>query len=187
MSRREETHGRYRIVAGLLGGKPTARAFLDGAPQGTGIMAEATGPDLDAAIEAVRVDLDAREAEAHAARRMTAHGFSVPTTQEYADALAAIGPSDGQRAMLAAHAEAGDTGLTATQLAKAAGYKNFNAANLQYGLLGQKVVDHLHLTLPDSEVREGESAMTVALADWVDTPGEEFVWIMHPELRAALE
>lgn len=48
-------------------------------------------------------------------------------------------PGGRQSAFLAAHCEAPAGVMTATKLAKAAGYKSFGGINLRYGLLAQKI------------------------------------------------
>ena len=66
--------------------------------------------------------------------------------------------SGGQRAMLRAHYEAPGRKITATQLAQAAGFANFSAANLQYGLLGAMLF---------AEIPEDLEAFAVGEADQI--------------------
>lgn len=59
----------------------------------------------------------------------------------YVTALEAIRPiTEGQRRMLAAHYRAPNKIITATQLAKAAGYADYRGANIQYGALGKLIL-----------------------------------------------
>ncbi|MFN3644170.1 MAG: hypothetical protein ACK4TB_14755 [Gemmobacter sp.] len=181
-------HGRYVVKA--RGGM--ARAFLHDARQGSGVMAEATAATDAAAIAAVTAALDSRDAERLAARRMhPAIALPIPTAAEYAEALAVVAPTAAQTAMLRAHAAAGTAGLTATELADAAGFRGYSAANLQYGLLGRAVAEHLSLTLPPLPARGGQHAATWALAEpgpdmTPETPEARFRWVIHPELAAAV-
>lgn len=79
--------------------------------------------------------------------------------------------------------------ITATQLAEAVGFKNYNATNLQYGTLGKEVARHLgYEPLKRSN---GESIWF-----WVLSSGNEasdstmdghYEFVMRPELVKALE
>ena len=184
----QRRHGRYLIRAALLGGRPTARAFLAEAKQGSGIVAERTGDTLDAAIDALVADLDARSRERRQGRRRIAEpDMSVPTREEYAEALSAVRLTDGQWAMLRAHAMAGECGMTAGELARAAGWRNLGSANMQYGLAGRAIADYLGIDLPPRRTAPAEEVATRALAGaGVARPDGSFVWVMHPELAAAV-
>lgn len=183
-------HGRYTIRAGVLNGKPTARAFLTGARQGSGFQLEEVADTVELAIDAARTALNTRDADARAERRQLPNGWAVPTQAEFQAALSGLGGSqvsEAQMRMLLAHAHAGDKGLTASELAEAAGYVDYSAANLQYGKLGAEIAAYLGAPLPPSELRAGLDVATGVLAV-SGTPRDDgsFVWVMHRELRDAL-
>jgi hypothetical protein len=95
--------------------------------------------------------------------------------------------SVGQKAMLRKHANAEGRCLTATQLATAAGYKNFSAANLHYGLLGAMLYGEMPRPLPTR--KDGTPVMTYMIADGVDkeTASEgEWIWKMRDDIAEGL-
>jgi hypothetical protein len=181
-----QEHGVYTIRAGLIDKVPTARAFLRGAKTGAGIAAETTGATVAQAVEALQAQLDSADSEQRDARRTDGAGKQIPTEGEFRRALKAIHRSEAEETMLAAHAAAGNAGLSPGGLAKAAGYKNFNAANLKYGRMAREMADYLGVPLPPSKGRKDETVATAVLADYIVHEDADDVWIMHPELRAAL-
>jgi hypothetical protein len=98
--------------------------------------------------------------------------------------------------MLDAHLNAPDHCITATQLAEAAGYENYNAANLHYGTLGEMVSKETGY-IP-RRTTTGPTISTYALAtDARETcpdaarrlaadHGDEFVWHLRPQVVEAL-
>jgi hypothetical protein len=88
--------------------------------------------------------------------------------QAYARALEAILPelSMGQVKMLQAHYHAPDRIISATELAKAAGYSNHSGANLKYGNLGKALHEHHPVDLRARS--NGTLIYTCALADSPD-------------------
>lgn len=181
-----ERKGRYDLKAMKMGQTALARAFLHGQP-GAGIAAEAKGKTPEEAMEALREMIGEVELErASVRRRIEETGFDVPTSAEFEDALSRVRVSDRQWDMLRAHAASGEEGLTAGELARAAAYKNYNAVNLQYGKLGETVAEGIGIDLPAHPAKEGENVATGVLAGPGETRGGEFVWVMHPELRAAI-
>lgn len=177
-------HGSYTIKAGMLAGKAVARAFVTGGKPG--VIAETTGDDVQTAVDSLKADLDARAADEAAHRRHDAAlDFDVPTETEFARALAIVKPHHGHWKMLRAHALAGDRGLTAGDLAFDAGYHSHGAANLQYGLVGREIAEALRIDLPKPLRKEGDVATGVLATAGPPRDGQ-FVWIMHPELRAAV-
>ncbi|MSU88632.1 hypothetical protein GE300_03230 [Rhodobacteraceae bacterium 2CG4] len=181
----EVEYGRYLLKAGVQKNGALGRAFIR-AKQGAGILCEVKAKTPDLAIEALKQALDETDRAARKNRRRDEKlEFDVPTVAEYQLALSKISPDGSYRSMLEAHARAGREGLTAGQLAEAAGYANFNAANLHYGKLGREVADFLGVALPASTARPGEDVATGVLAGIGPEEGI-FVWVMRPELRAAL-
>ncbi|MFK5925777.1 MAG: hypothetical protein QM483_04010 [Desulfuromusa sp.] len=79
--------------------------------------------------------------------------------------------------------------ITATNLAKAAGYKNYNAANLQYGTMAKIVAGHLGYMPPKRA--NGDHMWWCTLSDGNmasdETMDGHFEFVMHPELVEALE
>jgi hypothetical protein len=90
--------------------------------------------------------------------------------------------------MLRAQCRAPDSTITATQLAESAGYKNYNAANLQYGTLAFNVASHLGFA-PEQR-QDGTPKWWTTLSYAADTSDDaesaHFRFVMRPELVAAL-
>ena len=96
--------------------------------------------------------------------------------------------SAGHKAMLRAHLRAPSNNITATQLAAAAGYGGYSAANLQYGLLGAMLFAEMPEELPRRA--DGSRIMTCVIASKADqreTPEEQWIWKMRPHIVAGLE
>jgi hypothetical protein len=113
---------------------------------------------------------------------------SPPTTEQFKQALLALRPvSPKHFAMLKAHFRAAERAMTATQLAEAAGYANYSAVNMQYGMFGKAIAEHLGLGAPMHK-EDGEPVWTSVIA--AGPPGEtdspHYVWTLRPELAAAL-
>lgn len=125
-----------------------------------------------------RIDEKARE-----------RGTDVPTAAEARDAFRAINEhlSDNQRKMLAAHLNAPDHIITATQLANAAGYKGYHGANLQYGFVGAMLVFEMPEVLPTRP--DGSRIATCAIAsseDYRQSKEEQWLWKMRPHIVEGL-
>ena len=89
-------------------------------------------------------------------------------------------------AMLRAHRDAADQTISASGLARAAGYESFHAANLQYGILAGRVCDLLGFVPPIGN--SGQPSPTHVLASpYREGPRAEWVWIMRPRVAAALD
>jgi hypothetical protein len=76
---------------------------------------------------------------------------STATIEQYKKALLALRDKnfpDGHLAMLRAQGHSPDGTITATKLADAAGYGNYNAANLQYGALACHLAGLLNYNPP---------------------------------------
>lgn len=91
--------------------------------------------------------------------------------------------------MLKAQYSAPNHTITATQLAEAVGYPNYNAANLQYGTMGKLVAGYLGYEPPERANGDG-------IWYWVLSSGNEasestmdghYEFVMRPELVEALE
>lgn len=95
--------------------------------------------------------------------------------------------SAGQKAMLRAHLHAPDRCMTATQLAEAAGYRGYSAANLHYGLLGAMLYGEMPQRLPVR--RDGSPIMTFMLAfgqNEDEAPEREWIWKMRDSIGVGL-
>jgi predicted HNH restriction endonuclease len=91
--------------------------------------------------------------------------------------------------MLRAQYSAENHTITATRLAEAAGYENYNAANLQYGTLGHEIADVLNYEPPKR--KNGEPMWFWTISSGKDASEKNidghYEFIMRPELVAALE
>lgn len=117
---------------------------------------------------------------------------AIATTEQFKAALLAVRDKnlpDSHFAMLRAQCRAGDSTITATQLAAAAHYENYNAANLQYGTLAMNVAAALGYT-PEERHADGSPCWWTTLSYSNEEQAEEntghFQFIMRPELVAAL-
>lgn len=111
----------------------------------------------------------------------------MPTVEDFQKALSGIKMTDGQSKMLQAHLNSPDRTITSSELAAAAGYKSYRAANLHYGNLGKSIALFLGTT-PEQNYDNGTPIWTFMIADgWRVGHGEEWKWRMHPELVKALE
>lgn len=91
--------------------------------------------------------------------------------------------------MLRAQCRAAESTITATQLAVAAKYENYNAANLQYGTLALNLASVLGF-VPDLKHADGSPCWWTVLSYADEEQTEEgtghFQFIMRPELVYAL-
>lgn len=93
----------------------------------------------------------------------------------------------GQKAMLRAHLRADGNNITATQLAVAAGYNGYSAANLQYGLLGAMLFAEIPQVLPRR--KDNSPIMTCVIAHQGDqclTGEGHWIWKMRPYIVEGL-
>ena len=183
----EDEHGNYQIKAGKLGGVFVARAFPKPPAKTKGMIAEAAADSADAAIAALKTELDTRETVRRADRRFDEQAnLSVPNEHEYLEALQQASLSNAQIAMLRAHAIAGEDGLTTGALARAADYKSLDTARTTYGKAGRALGEYLDIEVPKPSKVDGEGPIRV-LAFGVAIDDGKVVWIMHPELRRAVQ
>jgi len=92
-------------------------------------------------------------------------------------------------AMLRAQCRAPNTAITATQLAEAAEYDSYHAANLQYGMLAFNLAGILGFT-PHLMHRDGSlcwwTTLSVAGEGAAFEDAQQFHFVMRPELVQAL-
>jgi len=192
MAFQETAHGKYLIKFGPRGQLCQAKAFINDRQIGETIVADSE----EEALSDLRAYLDNRENQIAAGRGTD----GAPSAMEYAEAFDRLGKLPaGYEAMLEAHLNAPDYCITATQLAEAAGYENYNAANLHYGRLGQMLAEELSYNPPK---REDGSVIWTATIAWPDGEPDieqlvraaerrlddgHFEWIMRPQLVEALK
>ena len=181
-------YGRYQIKSGLLEGKFVARAFAKPPTKASGLIAEASGATEEAAITTLHETIDARENRRIEGRRKDPRTeMSVPSIEEYTEALGHVALTRPQRAMLTALALADLDGLTEVQLANGAGYKSLASANRSLANAGRMISDYLALetnSREQSSALEGSSVLVFRGEPQDDAdPGN---WILFPELRDAV-
>lgn len=183
----EDEFGNYRIKAGRLSGNFVARAFPKGVSKTQGLMAEAFGASESEAIDALKKLLSERNVQQKAARRWDPESrLSIPSREEFIEALQQTKLSATQLSMLKAQALAGEQGLTAVSLMRSAGYKSPEFAIKVLSRTGSIVadflgVDYLKYAMPN----QMDAARVIGFRRNVeeDEPG---TWIMHEELRHAV-
>ncbi len=191
---RQEVFGKFTIRSGRVAEVWQARAF-----RGTELATEAcVGSTREEAIDRVKQSLRVRS------KRVKEHrgGDGAPSAAEYAEAFERLGQlAPGYEAMLEAHLNAYDHLITAAELARAAGYRNWSAANLHYGTLGKRLAIELDYDPPKREdgspiwtytlataAGEGDletEQLYAALERGLDDP--HFEWLMRPQVREALK
>jgi sirohydrochlorin ferrochelatase len=181
-------HGRYQIKSGRLSGEFVARAFPKPPTNARGLIAEARGASEEEAIAALHDVIDARETRRTEGRRIDeTMGVSVPSIEEYLEALDQITLSRPQHAMLTALALSEDDGLSEQRMANAAGYKSRSSANRAFAAAGLLIASYLAIEMPAEEQPENLAGSSVLGLRGVpkkdDAPGN---WILFRELREAL-
>jgi hypothetical protein len=114
--------------------------------------------------------------------------YRVPTAAEYVEALKDISLSEGQRKMLRYHYRAHNRTVTYTELAEAAGYDSYGAANLHYGKLGAALGERLKMAFAPLNAGDPDTPFySSALGTSKKYDGVEHMLIMHHELAKAIE
>jgi len=172
--------GEYTLVARLIQGEYRGAVWAGGK-----IVCQVPGSSIDEVWKKLIDELAERQ-EARVRDRAGAE----PSAKEAELAFRRIEQrlSVGHKAMLKAHLRAPSNCITATQLAAAAGYGGYSAANLQYGLLGAMLFAEMPEELPRRA--DGSRIMTCVLAskdDQRDTPEEQWIWKMRPHIVEGLE
>ncbi|MER8848547.1 hypothetical protein [Mesorhizobium australicum] len=173
---------RFVIKSMKVSGEWNARAFR----AETTVGGKRSGPTEQAAILAVKEELDLLQSEQRALR---IGGY--PTVNEVRAAFDAISITSEQQAMLNAHCQAVDHIMTATELAHAGGYDSYVSANSQYGGLGRKLAEELEWVPPMN--KKGVPTWTFALATGADENGstspdrmdEHWRWKLRQEVVEA--
>lgn len=183
----EDEFGNYRIRAGRLSGNFVARAFPKTGAMSQGLMAEATGASEIEAIAELKSLLGERDAKRTAARRWELRSnISVPSKEEYVEALRQTKLSEPQLSMLKAQAIAGEKGLTTIALMNAAGYKSRDMAIKVMVRAGALVGDFLGVEVQSDDSPERyQAACVLGFREETRQDAPE-IWIMHEELRHAV-
>lgn len=141
------------------------------------------GVSLENVLENLRQHVDASFNELAQQRTQP------PSGEEYVEAFRKVlrNLSDRHCVMLKAHYHAPQQTITATQLAKAARYSSYSAANLQYGNVGKALYEELPIDL--QKKADGTPIYTSALATARETAESEahWTWQMRPEVAYAIE
>lgn len=183
----EDEFGNYKIRAGQLNGEFVARAFPKHSTKSQGLMAEAKGGSETEAIEALKSMLSEREANRTAERRWeTRSGSSVPTQEEFLEALHQTNLSAAQQSMLKAHALAGEDGLVAVSIMNAGGYKSQDAAIKALAKAGILMADFIGLDLHEGDKNGLETALSVLGYRSTADIDVSLHLILHKELRDAV-
>ncbi len=183
----EDAFGNYLIRAGRLNGNFIARAFPSAGSNSQGLIAEASGTSEADAIETLKESLRIRGAKRMEARRWDERSdTSVPSKEEFIEALRQMKLTDAQSAMLKAHAVTGDDGMTPAALTRASGYKSEDTAMKALKRAGSLVADFLGVDTRSDEAKAPQDAREV-LGYCVEGDAETAsVWVMHDELRHAV-
>lgn len=169
-------YGRFTLECRALNGKVHVIASLNGRQ-----ILKSEAANTEEALAGAQAALDIRE-RARSKERREPH---IGTVEEYIDAFSALPLAEHERLMLHAHAHSGDRGMTAGDLAHAAGYEGFQAANSVYGTLGKKVAQLAGLPFKKA-LASDRFVYTFALASGEQKKGEHWRWKMHPEVFEAL-
>lgn len=113
--------------------------------------------------------------------------MQLPDLAQYVRSLPDVcaGAPEGHLAMLEAHYRAVRRRITATDLAAAAGYSSYGAANLQYGIFAHKLCDAMSFAPPVGN--SGEPTYTYVLAASSKLQNLDWEWTMHPVVAQAIE
>lgn len=112
--------------------------------------------------------------------------MALPALNEYIAALSAVleEAPETHKLMVSAHLLAGRHQITATELARAAGYAGYEAANLQYGRFARRVCERLNFSPPIGN--SGAPTFTYVLATPTKLPHHDWLWTLHPVVAEAL-
>jgi hypothetical protein len=181
----EDAFGNYLIRAGRLNGDFIARAFPATGSKSQGLIAEASGTSEADAIETLKENLRVRGTKRTEARRWEERSdISIPSKEEFIEALRHMKLTDSQLAMLKAHAVAGDDGMTLAALTRASGYKSEDTAMKALKRAGSLVGDFLGVKTRSGAEKDITDAREV-LSYCIEAETAS-VWVMHDELRHAV-
>lgn len=183
----EDEFGNYRIRAGQLNGVFIARAFPKHSAKSQGLMAEARGSSESEAIAVLKQQLTKREDERTVSRRREARAkTTVPTKEEFLEALQQASLSTAQLSILKVHALAGEDGLGTIEIMNAGGYKSQAAALKSLAKAGMLMADFIGLESYGGDQDGPDSAINViGFRDTSESDATSRL-VMHEELREAV-
>jgi hypothetical protein len=177
----EQAHRGYVIRTLAMGKQVKARAFT-----GSKAVMDAESNSLDGVLKIMRDRLDARDASARGKRQ-----DSIPTTEEFVDALNRVAKSvtEPQRKMLRALYEAPDQTLTATQIATAAGYTRHLTATEKLSKYARLIAEDLGYEPAPGPKGAPEWTTTLATEDERDesVAPAQWRWKLRPQVSEAIE
>lgn len=112
--------------------------------------------------------------------------MALPPLNEYMAALSSAleEAPETHKLMVSAHMHADRYQITATELARAAGYSGYATANLEYGKFAHRVCEALAFTPPVGN--SGKPTFTFVLATPTKLPHNDWQWTLHPVVAEAL-
>lgn len=112
--------------------------------------------------------------------------MDLPSLNEYIAALSSVleEAPETHKLMISAHMHSKHHQITATELARAAGYAGYEAANLQYGKFARRVCEALKFNPPIGN--SGAPTFTYVLATPTKLPGQDWLWTLHAVVAEAL-
>ena len=173
-----EEYRRHTLLSAFHGGHYKGRVWKDKKQ-----LSEIEGSSIQDVLRKLREFVDCQFVAIAAGRQK-------PTSSnEYISAFRNIlkDLSDGHLAMLRAHFRSPNHRITATQLADAANYSNYNAANLQYGNVGKLLYEEYPLDIPRHSDGSLVYTFMLATAGNKEADEKEWVWEMRPEVVSAIE
>lgn len=172
-----EMYRSHQLLSTLHAGKFKGRVWKDKA-----LLNELEGSSVNDVLDKLKAFVDARFSEEAASRQEA-------PVELYVDAFRKImnGLTDGHRAMLKAHYLAPNRCVTATQLAEAADYSSYGAANLQYGLVGKMLFEAMPMDIPKRDDGTPIWTFMLAVPGNKDVPEDQWLWQMKPEVAKAAE
>ncbi len=183
----EDEFGNYKIRAGRLNGVFVARAFPRHSARSQGLMAETTGKSETDAIASLKSLLAEREEKRVTTRRWEERSqSSVPTQEEFLEALFQTNLSAAQRSILKAHALSGEDGLVAVSIMNAGGYKSQDAAIKALAKTGLLMADFIGLELPKANGQLPNPALRVLGFQKSKEADAALHLVLHQELRDAI-
>jgi hypothetical protein len=105
---------------------------------------------------------------------------------DYVTALQSIATSSCERDMLRTHARMGDQGMSGEQLATTVGHFGARIGHKKYGRLARKIADAAGLPTCKADVSDYLAAIFTLADGKQDASGEDWRWVMHPELVEAM-
>lgn len=173
-----EEYRRHKLLSAFHAGQYKGRVWKDGE-----MLMEITGESVQDVLSKLREFVDGRFLSIASSR--TQPTDSAEYVRAFRNTLSGL--SDGQLAMLRAHYRAPNFRITATELANAAGYSTYSAANLQYGNVGKALFEEYPLNI--EKYKDGSPIYTfmLATAGNRDVDEKEWVWELRPEVVSAIE